>query len=93
MGVLNAIWCALVKVINALIDWGLETITDTIAWVIALLPSLPFAIEPVEWGSFGHAIGYFIPVVDMIAHFSMLLACVLIWHSTGYIMRIVRFIK
>lgn len=93
MGFLNAIWCGMIKVINAIIDWGLETITDTLAWVIALLPSLPTLVQPVEWGAFGHAIGYFIPVSDMLTHFSLMLSLILTWYGIQHILRITRAIK
>lgn len=93
MAIINAIWCALIKVINALIDYGLETITDTLAWLIALLPSVPLAFEPLQWGSFGNAVGYFIPIPTMLTHFTLMLGLVIVWFSVQHILRIVRMVK
>lgn len=93
MNILNAVWCACIKVINALIDYGLETITDTLGWVIALLPSVPWTFEPLQWGAFGDIIGYFIPVATMLTHFSLMLLVVVAWFSIQHILRIIRMVK
>lgn len=93
MGILNAVWCALIKVINVIIDYGIDTLITTLAWLIALLPSLPIEFEPLQWGAFGNLIGYFIPISSMLTHFTIMLGVVLLWYSYQHIMRIVRLIK
>lgn len=93
MAILNAIWCALIKVINALTDHVLETVTDALAWIISLLPSLPIGNKPLEWGVFGDAIGYFIPIGTMVQHFVLMLALMVVWYSVQHIMRLIRMIK
>lgn len=93
MAILNAIFCALIKVINALTDHVLDTITSTLGWVIALLPSVPWSFEPLQWGSFGQAVGYFIPIPTMLTHFTLMLALVIVWFGIQHILRIVRMVK
>jgi hypothetical protein len=93
MSILYAIWCALIKFTNLLIDYVLESITNAIAWLIALLPSFPVIFEPIEWGDFGNAVGYFLPIAEMIMHFSLMLALIIIWYSVQHIMRLIRLIK
>lgn len=93
MGILNAVWCACIKVINAIIDHGIDTLINTLAWLIALLPSLPIQFQPLQWGPFGNLIGYFIPISTMLTHFTIMLGVVILWYSYQHIMRLVRLIK
>lgn len=93
MSILYAFWCALVKFFNMLIDYVLETITDTLGWLIALLPSVPWEFKPLQWGDFGNLIGYFIPIADMLTHFSLMLILVIVWYGLQHILRIVRMVK
>lgn len=93
MGILNAVWCALIKVINVIIEYGIDTLITTLAWLIGLLPSLPIEFQPLQWGPFGNLIGYFIPISSMLTHFTIMLGVVLLWYSYQHIMRIVRLIK
>jgi len=76
-----------------LIDYVLETITDTLGWLIALLPSIPWEFKPLQWGEFGNLIGYFIPIPEMLTHFSMILILVILWYGIQHILRIVRMVK
>lgn len=93
MGVLNAIWCALIKVINAVFDAVFQNVIDALAWIIDLLPSLPIGNQPLDWGVFGDAVGYFIPLGTMAQHFVLMLALMLVWYSIEYIMRWIKMIK
>lgn len=93
MDILNAIWCALIKFWNAIQEHVIQNVVDLIAWLIALLPSLPITNEPLPWGDFGKAIGYFIPVGTMAQHFSLMLTVMIVWYSYEYAMRWVKMIK
>lgn len=90
---LYAVWCALIKFFNMLIDVFLDTIIEVFAWIIALLPSIPWEFEPLDWGAFGDIIGYFIPIATMLTHFGTMLFLVTIWFSVQHILRIIRAIK
>lgn len=90
---LNAVWCALVKFINSLSENILQKIIDSIAWVVNLLPSMPFEFNPIPWGDFGRSLGYFIPISTMVQHFVMMLALMLLWYSIEYAMRWIKMIK
>ena len=90
---LQALFCALVKFCNMLIDMILDTIISSIAWLIALLPSVPWQFQPLQWGDFGKLIGYFIPIADMLTHFTLMLVLVAVWFSVQHILRIVRAVK
>lgn len=93
MSILYAIFCALIKFVNVLIDYVLDTILATIGWIIALLPSFPVLFKPIEWGDFGNAVGYFLPVSEMVLHFSLMLTLIVVWYSVQHIMRLIRLIK
>lgn len=90
---LNAVWCALVRFINSLSENILQKIIDSIAWVVSLLPSMPFEFSPIPWGDFGKSLGYFIPVSTMVQHFVMMLALMILWYSIEYAMRWIKMIK
>ena len=93
MGIFHAVWCAIVKVINALTDTVLDTIIEVIASIIMILPSIPIFFQPVEWGPFGNLVGYFIPISEMLAHFTLMLTLVAVWYTVQHILRLVRMIK
>lgn len=93
MGIFDMIWCALVKFVNMLSENVLQHVINAIAWVIGLLPSLPFAFPEVPWGDFGKSVGYFIPIGTIIQHFVMMLALVVIWYGVEYVMRWIKMIK
>lgn len=93
MGILNAIRCALVKVWNVIQEHILQNGVDIIGWIIGLLPSLPFEIQPIEWGEFGKLIGYLLPLGTMAQHFSLMLVLMALWYGYEYIMRFVKLIK
>ncbi|HWK24762.1 MAG TPA: hypothetical protein VNS08_17245 [Ureibacillus sp.] len=93
MGVLNAVWCALIKFWNAIQDHVIQNVIDFIAMLIGLLPSFPVQNEPLDWGEFGSAIGYFLPVGTMAQHFVLMLAVIILWYSYEYVMRWIKMIK
>ena len=93
MAILDALLCALIKFCNMLIDHLLDTVISTLGWVIALLPSVPWQFKPLQWGAFGDVVGYFIPIADMLTHFTLMLLLVVVWFSVQHILRIVRAIK
>lgn len=93
MAIFDAIWCALIKFCNVLIEYLLDTVVSTLGWVIALLPSVPWTPEPLQWGPFGMLIGYFIPIAQMLTHFTLILGLVIVWFSVQHILRIVKAIK
>lgn len=93
MGVLDSIKCALIEIINMFTESVLQKIINAIAWIIGLLPSFPIENEPLQWGEFGKAIGYFLPIGTLLQHFLLMLALMIIWYSYEYIMRWVKMIK
>lgn len=93
MGIFDAIWCAIVKVVNEVSEQVLQRVIDGIAWVIALLPSLPIGNEPLPWGDFGRSVGYFIPISTMVQHFVLMLAIMIVWYGVEYAMRWIKMIK
>lgn len=93
MSILDSIVCALIKLWNLFQEYILQIIIDFIGMLIGLLPSLPIPSEPVEWGEFGKAIGYFLPISSMVQHFVMMLGLMILWYSYEYIMRWIKMIK
>lgn len=93
MSFFHAIWCALVKFLNLITETALETIIETIASIISILPSIPIFFQPVEWGPFGNLVGYFIPISEMLGHFTLMLTLVAVWYTVQHILRLVRMIK
>lgn len=93
MGVFDSIKCALIELINMLIEHVLNNTLSMIALIIGVLPSLPIPIEPINWGAFGVAIGYFIPIGTLAQHFTLMLALMILWYSYEYIMRLIKMIK
>lgn len=93
MDIFNAIWCAIIKVFNLIVEHLLQTIIEAIAWVIDLLPSSPLPDTIIVWGEFGRSIGYFLPVGTFIQHFIIMLALVLVWYAYEYILRLIKMIK
>ena len=79
----------LVPVVNFLIDI-LYIIASTL---LKILPSTPFKFEPLEWGEFGKAVTYFIPVHVMITHFVLLLSAILIYYGIRWLLRLIRQIQ
>lgn len=90
---LDGLWCILVKIINfftqGLFQWWIEMMI----WVLELLPSSPFKFEPLQWGAFGDALGYFIPFDLMLADLARLLLAVTLWYAIQHITRILRIIR
>ena len=93
MGILNSVKCALIEVMNVFIEHVLNNVLAAIGAIVGLLPSLPLPDVRLEWGQFGSAIGYFLPVGTMIGHFALMVALVGVWYSYEYIMRLLRMIK
>lgn len=93
MNILYSIWCAIVKIINAITETALQTIIEVIASIISILPSIPIMFQPVEWGPFGNLVGYFIPISQMLGHFTLMLTLVAVWYTVQHILRLVRMIK
>lgn len=93
MGILNAIRCALIEFVNMFIEHVLDNILNVIAFIVGLLPPMPLPDVRLEWGEFGQAVGYFVPVSTLIGHFALFLAIYGIWTSYEYIMRLIKLIK
>ena len=93
MDIFDALWCAFVKLINFLVEYLLDVIISGIAWAVALLPTIPILADPIDWGPFGDAVGYFLPVADMITHFTLMLMLIVLWYGVQHVLRIVRAIK
>lgn len=90
---LDSVLCALIRFVNLLTTYFLDTISDSLAAVIGILPPLPISFTPIEWGFFGNSVAYFIPIADMLTHFSLILVVVVIWQSIEHILRLLKTIK
>lgn len=90
---MHILWCFFVKVLNFLIDYVLDSIFYVLAWALNLLPTVPILAEPLDWGVFGDAVGYFIPISSMIAHFSSMLLMMILWFTVQHILRIAKQIQ
>lgn len=93
MSIFDSILCALIKFVNMIVDYILDSILFALGWLLGLLPSLPVKIEPVEWGFFGQSVGYFLPVNTMMLHFTLMLGLMVLWYSVQHIMRLIKMIK
>jgi len=93
MGILDSIKCALIEFFNFLIEHVLNNILSLIAAVIGFLPSLPINSSPLDWGVFGNAVGYFLPIGTMVQHFVLMLSLMALWYSYEHIMRWIKMIK
>jgi len=89
----DIIICALKEIINFLVwllfDWWILGI----AWVLDQLPDADFSAKPIEWGNFGNAIGYFIPVSDMINHFSLLIVALTVYFGVQHVLRLLKAVR
>lgn len=93
MGVFNAIKCALIDIVNALIEHVLNNILSMISTIIGILPQMPIPVEPLNWGDFGNSLAYFIPIGTLVQHFTLMLGLMILWYSYEYIMRLIKMIK
>lgn len=76
-----------------IINFIIDLLVDIITFITGLLPQTPFNFQPVEWGVFGHAVGYFIPVGDMITHLALILTAVGLWYVVRWLLRLIRMIQ
>lgn len=90
---LDSLLCALKKFFY----WALNELTDLLNFLIGpllnLLPNTPFEFEPVQWGEFGNAIGYFIPIDKMLTHFTLLLMAIVVYYAISHLLRFVKMVK
>jgi len=90
---LNDIYCLIIKVANMIIAVVFSWWIDMLIFILSFLPVSPFKFEPIKWGEFGNAIGYFIPVGRMAEHFAMILVAVTMWYALQHILRILRMVR
>lgn len=90
---MDTILCALTKFLNLIVEYVLDTILFALGWLLGLLPKLPVTIEPIEWGTFGQSVGYFLPVNKMMLHFTLMLGLMALWYSVQHFMRLIKMIK
>lgn len=76
-------------IINFLIDLLVIIITG----IMALLPQTPFKFDPLDWGLFGDAVGYFLPIGTMVAHLTIILASVGLWYAVRWLFRLIQMIR
>ncbi|HEX5519996.1 MAG TPA: hypothetical protein VFX18_06110 [Candidatus Nitrosocosmicus sp.] len=91
--IVNQILCLIIPFINFLLRILFGWWIDLIIFILQFLPPSPFEFEPVQWGEFGKAVGYFIPVAKMINHFALLLVSITIWYAVQHILRILRMVR
>jgi energy-converting hydrogenase Eha subunit A len=78
-----------VSIINALIS----LITLILNGIITLLPDTPFDFAPLQWGSFGHAIGIVFPIPQMATHLTVILSAFLTYYVVRWLLRLIRQIQ
>lgn len=61
--------------------------------VFLLLPDTPFKFEPIEWGSFGKALGYFVPIKMMAGSFALLLLSIGGYYAIRTILRWIKMVQ
>lgn len=90
---LEGIKCLLIKLFNLIFNQTFEWIIDIMVWVLQLLPETPFVFEPIQWGAFGDAVGYFVPIQTMLVHLSYILSALVVWYAIQHIVRMLKIIR
>lgn len=90
---LDGLICLLIKFCNILFAVLFSWWIDLLIFMLTFLPASPFKFEPIEWGEFGNAVGYFIPVERMASHFVAILTAVTIWYMIQHVLRILRMVR
>lgn len=90
---LEGIKCLLINLFNLIFNQTFEWMIDIMIWVLALLPHTPFIFEPIQWGSFGDAIGYYLPLAGMFTHLGYALVAIAVWYGIQHITRILKIIR
>jgi hypothetical protein len=90
---LDTILCALQSFWYWIVDQTGTLMNGIIGTLLLLLPNTPFEFERVDWGVFGQAVGYFIPVSQMAADFVLLLAAILIYYAIRHFLRLLQMVK
>lgn len=93
LGFFDWLWCLLKGFVNFIMDLLADLFYYTIGLVIRLLPDTPFQFEPVEWGTIGSAVGYFIPIPKMAQHFTILLITIGLYYLVRHLLRLVKMVK
>ena len=93
LDILGWIWCLLKSFFYWIIE-NLLTILDYILnMVLLILPNSPFNFEPLQWGTIGKSVGYFIPVATILNHFITILTAIAIYYSVRYLLRLIKAIQ
>lgn len=90
---LDGLICLLIKFVNMFFAVIFSWWIDLLIFMLTFLPPSPIKFEPIKWGSFGNAVGYYIPVGKMAEHFTMILIAVAMWYMVQHILRIVRMVR
>lgn len=90
---LDIILCALIKFVNLLLFFFFNWWVDLLTWVLGILPDADFSADPIEWGSFGNTIGYFIPIDTMLKHFTLIMGAYVVFLSVRHVLKMIRFIR
>lgn len=90
---LDGLLCILIKFCNILFAVLFSWWIDMIIFILQFLPTSPFKFEPIKWGAFGDAVGYFLPVERMAAHFASILVAVGMWYAIQHVLRILRMVR
>ena len=90
---LEGLKCLLIKLFNIIFNQTFEWMIDIMIWVLQLLPETPFIFEPIQWGPFGKAIGYFVPVAKMLEHLAYALVAIAVWYGIQHITRVLKIIR
>lgn len=79
----------LISIVNGFFD-VIELICQA---VFMILPDTPFKFDPLDWGPFGMAVGYFFPVQSMFAHMVMILTAFLGYYCIRWLLRIIKQVR
>lgn len=90
---LDGLLCILIKFVNLLFTVLFGWWIDMLIFILEMLPNSPFKFEPVKWGQFGNAIGYFIPIQRMLEHFGAILIAVTVWYAIQHTLRLLKMVR
>lgn len=90
---LDGLVCLLIQFTNILFKVLFGWWIDMLIFILSFLPPSPIKFEPIEWGSFGNFIGYFLPVGDMATHFATILLALTGWYAIQHVLRILRMVR
>lgn len=90
---MDMLFCLLIKIANFFMAIFFSWWIDLLIFILSFLPPSPIQFQPIEWGTFGNLIGYYIPVEAMTKHFAAILTALTVWYAVQHILRILRMVR